>query len=171
MRRNSTKITGVWLGILALAGPLRAQIGGSGSIQGVVSDPSGAVIPGAIVTATNRRPASEDHAVDHRCRLLHPFSAAGRRYSVTVSAPGFQVLTQENLVVDALGSVGFNAVLKVGAAGEQVTVTDSPPALNTVRCQHEPDDSERRVYCSCRWPSAPAVRPTILPAIPPTLSP
>ena len=29
--------------------PLFAQIGGSGSIQGVVSDPSGAVIPGATV--------------------------------------------------------------------------------------------------------------------------
>src|SRR5439155_1175807 len=34
-----------------MAFPLLAQIGGSGSIQGVVSDPSGAVIPGATVVA------------------------------------------------------------------------------------------------------------------------
>lgn len=33
--------------------PLLAQIGGTGSIQGVVSDQSGAIIPGATAVATN----------------------------------------------------------------------------------------------------------------------
>ncbi len=33
--------------------PLSAQIGGTGSIQGVVSDSTGAVIPGATVVAKN----------------------------------------------------------------------------------------------------------------------
>ena len=131
MRMKSTKITGAWLGILALAGPLRAQIGGSGSIQGVVSDPSGAVIPGAIVVATNQATGvrTSRPTTDAGFYSLSPLPAA--TYSLTVSAPGFQVLTQENLVVDALNTIGFNAVLKVSAAGEQVTVTDSPPALST----------------------------------------
>lgn len=44
------RILAMWL-LPAL--PLLAQIGGCGSIQGVVSDPSGAVIPGASVVATN----------------------------------------------------------------------------------------------------------------------
>lgn len=33
--------------------PALAQIGGAGTIQGTVADPTGAVIPGATVTATN----------------------------------------------------------------------------------------------------------------------
>jgi hypothetical protein len=38
---------------LIAAGTAVGQIGGSGSIQGTVSDPSGAVIPQANVTAVN----------------------------------------------------------------------------------------------------------------------
>src|SRR5438270_356259 len=40
-------------GLFILTGILCAQIGGSGSVQGTVSDPSGAVIPGATVVANN----------------------------------------------------------------------------------------------------------------------
>ena len=45
------------LTLLAIASliniPLAAQIGGTGSIQGVVSDSTGAVVPGATVVAKN----------------------------------------------------------------------------------------------------------------------
>ena len=51
--------------------------------------------------------------------------------SVTVTAGGFQTLVQQKLVVDALSTVGLNLALKIGAANEQVTVTDTLPALNT----------------------------------------
>ena len=44
------RILAMWL-LAAL--PLLAQIGGSGSIQGVVADPTGAVVPGASVVANN----------------------------------------------------------------------------------------------------------------------
>ena len=40
-------------GFCFLALPVLAQIGGSGSVQGVVSDSTGAVVAGATVTATN----------------------------------------------------------------------------------------------------------------------
>src|SRR6185436_1965516 len=116
---------------LAIAFPLGAQIGGSGSIQGVVSDQSGAIIPGAIVGATNMASGVKTtrSTTDAGFYILSPLPAG--RYVVTVSAPGFQTLNQENLVVDALNSVRFNATLKIGATGDQVTVSDTPPALNT----------------------------------------
>ena len=44
------------LASLLVAGSLLAQVGGTGSIQGTVTDPSGAVIGGASVTATNVAP-------------------------------------------------------------------------------------------------------------------
>src|SRR5258708_5279198 len=117
---------------VALSFPLLAQIGGSGSIQGVVSDPSGAVIPGTTVVASNV--ATGEKTVRQTTAaglyLLSPLVAG--EYTVTVSAGGFQTLLQEHVVVDALSVAGLNFALKVGAAAEQVTITDTPPQLNTV---------------------------------------
>ena len=39
--------------LLAAALPAFGQVGGTGTIQGTVTDPSGAVVSGASVTATN----------------------------------------------------------------------------------------------------------------------
>ncbi len=118
-------------GALLLSIPLAAQIGGSGSIQGVVSDPSGAVIPGATVIAANTATGVKTtrQTTEAGLYVLSPLPAG--EYSVTVSAGGFQTLVQERIVVDALSVVGFNATLRIGAASEQVTVSDTPPALNT----------------------------------------
>src|SRR5438552_14473851 len=84
----------------ALSFPLLAQIGGSGSIQGVVSDPSGAVIPGATVVANNV--ATGEKTVRQTTAaglyLLSPLVAG--EYTVTVSAGGFQTLLHEHVVVD-----------------------------------------------------------------------
>ena len=112
--------------------PLSAQIGGTGSIQGVVSDSTGAVIPGATVVAKNVATSvtTTRQTTDAGFFVLSPLPAG--EYSVTITAGGFQTLVQEHLIVDALSSLGFNATLKIGTAVEQVTVTGAPPALNTV---------------------------------------
>lgn len=111
--------------------PLLAQIGGSGSIQGVVSDPSGAVIPNSSVTATNVATGVKTtrQTTDAGYYVLSPLPAG--EYTVSVSAGGFQTLVQEHVIVDALTVVGLNLALKVGAASEQVTVVGAPPQLNT----------------------------------------
>ncbi len=110
---------------------LTAQIGGSGSIQGTVSDPTGAVIPGATVTAANvatgvRTTRQTTGAGVYSIAPLPPGD-----YTVSASADGFQTLVQERVIVDALGIVGLNLTLKVGATTEQVTVSDTPPQLST----------------------------------------
>jgi len=104
---------------------------GAGSIQGTVSDPSGAVVPGATVTAietsTNEktvRKTSSQGLYD-----LSPLPAGS--YIVTVSAKGFQTLTQKNVVVNALETVSLNLKLTVGAQQQSITVTAAPPMLNT----------------------------------------
>ncbi|PYQ19557.1 MAG: hypothetical protein DMF79_12320, partial [Acidobacteria bacterium] len=52
-------------------------------------------------------------------------------YTVAVSAEGFPSLTQEHVLVDALGVVGLNLTLEVGTPQEKVTVTATPPPLGT----------------------------------------
>ena len=52
-------------------------------------------------------------------------------YNVTVTATGFQTLTQTRVVVDALAVVGLELKLKIGTASQSVTVEDAPSMLKT----------------------------------------
>jgi hypothetical protein len=113
------------------AASLSAQIAGTGAIQGTVSDPSGAVVPIAIVVATNIATGAKTtrQTTSAGLYVLSPLPAG--EYSVAVSATGFQSFVQERLMVDALNTVGLNVTLKIGASSEQVTVSDTPPLLDT----------------------------------------
>ncbi|HJZ80144.1 MAG TPA: carboxypeptidase-like regulatory domain-containing protein, partial [Pyrinomonadaceae bacterium] len=126
----------LWLLLLsafALFAPSRAlaQIGGTGSIQGVITDATGAVIPGATVTATNLATGVKTirQTTGAGFYVLTPLPPG--EYTVAVSATGFRPLEQEKVIVDALSTVGLNLTLQVGAANETVTVTSAPAQLNT----------------------------------------
>jgi hypothetical protein len=108
-----------------------AQSAGEGAIQGTVTDPTGAVVPDAAVTATN---------VATGVKVSHPTSSSGLYvmtpllpgiYTVDVKAAGFQAYRQQNIQVDALNSVGLNITLKIGDTGETVDVSTAPPQLDT----------------------------------------
>jgi Carboxypeptidase regulatory-like domain len=108
-----------------------AQIAGSGSIQGVISDPSGAVIAGVPVEATNvaTNVKTSRKTTDAGYYVISPLPAG--EYTVTVAAPGFQTLIQEHVVVDALSTVGLNLALTIGTTAQQMTITGAIPELNT----------------------------------------
>ena len=52
-------------------------------------------------------------------------------YTITASAPGFDILKQEGVVLNENQVFGFNPVLKVGNQHETVTVTGAPPEMDT----------------------------------------
>jgi len=108
-----------------------AQTGGDGAIEGTVTDPSGAAVAKAAVTATN---------VDTGVTTTRPTSSGGLynisplipgHYTITVKADGFEAYQQQQVVIDALHTFGLNITLKVGSQGETVTVTGAPPSLET----------------------------------------
>jgi hypothetical protein len=118
------------LGGLA-GGVARAQLAGKGEITGTVKDPSGAVVAGATVTATEvstgvstTRPTNSSGIYD-----ISPLDAGV--YVVTVTAKGFEKQTQADVHVNALEIADYNPVLTVGSSSETVTVTVAPPALET----------------------------------------
>jgi hypothetical protein len=117
---------------MLLAIPIFGQIGGTGAIRGVVSDPSGAVIPSAAVVATNvgTQVKTTGQTTDAGAYIISPLAAG--EYIITVTANGFQTLVQEHVTVDALATIGLNFTLKLGSANEQVTVEDRPPQLDTL---------------------------------------
>ena len=115
----------------ALPGATQAQTAGEGSITGLVTDSTGAVIPNATVTATDNATNVSTERASDRAGLFTISPLPVGVYSITVTAKGFKVLKQENLTVDALSPLAFNPVLSVGAATETVTVTTAPPVLDT----------------------------------------
>src|SRR4051812_40450342 len=108
-----------------------AQSGGTGTIQGTVTDPSGAVVTGASVSATNLKTGvrTERKTTDAGFFALSLLPAG--EYSVTAQAAGFQNLTQTRVIVDALATVGLDLKLQVGAANQSVTVEEAPSMLKT----------------------------------------
>ncbi|HWB83520.1 MAG TPA: carboxypeptidase-like regulatory domain-containing protein [Bryobacteraceae bacterium] len=116
---------------LTLVMPLAAQIGGTGSIEGTVSDPSGAVIPAATVDATNVATGVTTTRQTTAAGYYVISALPAGEYSVKFNAGGFQSLVQQHVVVDALGTTALNVKMSVGSASEQVTVVDQPPNLDT----------------------------------------
>ena len=108
-----------------------AQLSGAGSINGTVTDPSGAVIPNATVTALNTATGTKSirSTSSSGYYVLSPLDPG--TYDVTVAAKGFRILTQDQVVVDALHVVGLNLSLTVGTASENVVVNTAPPTLDT----------------------------------------
>ena len=119
------------LAALLAAATAAAQVGGSGTIQGTVTDPSGAVVAGATVIASNVETGVETSrkTTEAGFFVLSPLQAG--EYTVTVKAEGFQTLTQQHVVVVALGTIGLNPKLQVGTATQSITVEAAPPQLHT----------------------------------------
>ena len=117
--------------VLGVTSAVYAQIGGTGSIQGTLTDPTGAAIPGATVTATNTSTNVKTTQQTTAAGLYAISALAPGEYNVSASATGFQSVTQQHVIVDALAVVTVNLRMQLGAVGETVTVSSAPPPLDT----------------------------------------
>lgn len=102
----------------------------TGTINGVVEDSSGAVIPNAHVTLANAATGVIERALvtDSGGRYEAPALLSGS-YKITVQAAGFQTaVTQVSLAVDQ--SIPVNIALKVGSVTSQVSVSTGTTALD-----------------------------------------
>src|SRR5215469_4160544 len=109
---------------------LQAQVD-TGSISGVVTDASGAVLKGATVTLTNEGTGAELTTTtgDSGTYTLSPVRIGN--YTLTASAAGFQKATQRDLTVNVGANLLANFTLKPGAVSETIEVTSTTPQLQT----------------------------------------
>jgi hypothetical protein len=110
--------------------PAAAQAG-EGTLQGTVTDTTGAVIPNATVTVTNTA-TSITTSQNSTSAGLYTFSPLQPgTYTVKVAAAGFKTVEQSNVVVNALQSRVYDPVMSVGEQTQTVEVTAAPPVLDT----------------------------------------
>ena len=101
------------------------------AIVGTVTDNSGALVPGATVTATSVSTGVTKSAVttatgEYTINYLLPGS-----YNVAVTANGFSTTRQQAIEVQLSQEARVNFQLRVGATTQQVIVQGAPPLLQT----------------------------------------
>jgi hypothetical protein len=119
---------------ITFAPTLKAQFArtlSGGGIQGTVTDPSGAAVAKAQITATNTDTGVQftRQTTSHGIYSIAPLPVG--TYNVEVVAKGFQRLLQENINVDNDSVIGLNLKPSIGGENTTITVTDAPAYLNT----------------------------------------
>jgi hypothetical protein len=103
----------------------------AGTLSGIVSDPSGAVVAGAPVSATNIETDTKFAGTTSQTGLYTIPQMPVGKYIVTVTLPGFKTFRQENVTIAAAQVLRLDIAMEVGAPNESVTVTAESTALQT----------------------------------------
>jgi hypothetical protein len=122
---------GFCVAILLMTAGGKAQTAGTGSIQGAVVDPVGAVIPNASVMVTNTATQVKHKATSGGDGLYSFPNLPIGSYTLDVSAPGFEQYIQQGIVLEVGSSIRINANMTVGGTSQRVEVHSSGLALQT----------------------------------------
>ena len=121
----------LFLCVAMLSASLSAQITGRGTIAGVVSDASGAVIPEAKIAVIDVATNAKTHATSNSTGYFEANNLNPSTYTVEVTADGFTTLVRQGITLPASATVNVPLILKVSSQGETVTVTGDADLLNT----------------------------------------
>ena len=112
------------LGLLLAAAPAFAQVATTGTIEVIVTDPDGGVLPGVTVTASAPDVVSNRTAVtDEQGVATIDLLAPSAQYTVRVELAGFQTKVFEKQLVRTGQTTTLRTSLAIAGVTEQVTVT------------------------------------------------
>src|SRR5919108_855258 len=103
----------------------------SGNIQGTVTDPSGAALAGATVTARNMDTGLTNSTVTTDVGLYSLPNLPPGRYSVTVEAPNLKKYVQDGVTVRTATATSLEIKMELGPVSETVTVQGDAVQLET----------------------------------------
>ena len=110
--------------------PAQAQVERA-SIIGNVTDKTGAVLAGVVVTVTHQE---TNTAIKVTTRDTGAFTAVNLipgSYTISASLPGFALITYRNFVLQVSQQARLNFVMELGALEQSVEVTAAAPLLQT----------------------------------------
>jgi carboxypeptidase family protein len=117
----------------------------SGDIKGTVTDSTGAVLPGAMVTVVNidtgvERSAISDNTGNFRFFLLPP-----AEYEVRVQLSGFSTYTRRPVQVTVGQTVSVDALLQPAAVQQEVFVQDVSLQVESEKTQQSDTITEKQI--------------------------
>ena len=103
----------------------------TGSVSGVVLDPSGAALPGArVALVDSEKGFAYEVKTDQQGRYILREIPPGT-YTLTVEAPNFETQRRERIRLDVNQNISFDFTMKIGATAEVVNVEASGVHLET----------------------------------------
>jgi outer membrane receptor protein involved in Fe transport len=134
------------LSLLALTGAAFAQseIGGA-SLNGTITDPSGAVVSGARVTASNQDTGLARSVTTSEAGLYNFGRLPVGAYTLSVEATGFKQLRKSSIPLNIGAVVTFDLRLEIGATQETVNITAEVPVVEISRSQTSTAVNEKAV--------------------------
>jgi hypothetical protein len=115
--------------LVVMTGAMRAQEF-RGTISGAVTDPTGAVVPGASVTVRETRTGTVNQTTsDADGQYVVPFLLPGE-YEVTVTAKGFQTVLRKSITLQSQEHPIVSVALPLGNTTDTVNVTTDVPLVD-----------------------------------------
>src|SRR3989449_5046958 len=108
--------------------PANAQVTGA-TLSGTVTDTSGAVIPGVMVSIKNRGTGVVRNVSSDEAGLYSAPNLLAGSYDVTASAAGFSTVTQSNITLTVGAQQQLNISMRVGETAQVIEVTAAAPLV------------------------------------------
>jgi hypothetical protein len=126
MRRFvETSFVALVLGLALVATPIysHAQYHVNGTITGTITDPSGALVAGVKVTATNTATGISQSTQTNTAGVYFFSDVPPATYTVTAAKDGFRTCEGSGVVLEPSSTRTFSCAMQVGQATETVSVT------------------------------------------------
>src|SRR5437660_7061892 len=114
------------------AGSLLAQSStGAATMVGAVTDSTGAVVPGAKVTVTNKDAGFVFSSVTTPEGTWYIPNLNPGNYQLRIEAQGFKAYVQDGILLRTAEQPRIDVKLEIGSVAESIMVTGTPPLLET----------------------------------------
>src|SRR5947209_7623868 len=130
--------------VLAFRGNAGAQQGTSGSIEGTVTDPQGAAISNAKLTAVSAETGLTLESSSDENGLFHFLVVPVGAYRITVERSGFAKYTA-SVTVDVGARINLPVQMALSKQTEAITVSATAPVIETTRSSVESVVNDRAV--------------------------
>src|SRR5438477_8376658 len=124
------------IAMLAVGAPQRASAQVLyGSMIGNVTDPNGAVVPGAAVTATEQNTGVAHTTTTDQNGTYQFVNVQSGTYAIKVAVAGFKTFERRDVSIETNNITRTNVTLEVGDIQQSVTITGESPTLQTDRSE------------------------------------
>jgi hypothetical protein len=128
---SALRLIAALIGCFVVSSALCPAQSATSSLRGTITDPKGAVVPGASLTLSNAatgfsRTGKSDDQGSYQFLEVPPAN-----YVLTVSAAGFATVKRENVVLQVSSPATLNLSLQVQASSVILDVTGEAPVVNT----------------------------------------